>query len=154
MTGGNTNHYTTTELGLRGPTNINELHSDSHFLLQPGPRAPAAKRWRKQSANKLHAASHPIARLAQSVERQALNLMVVGSSPTVGGLVTVLICYWQMIHLPTSIIKLLWNTHLCSRDKHILSQKRAWRRALQAAGVFRRANFARRESKLRSNVIF
>ena len=27
---------------------------------------------------------HPTARLAQSVERKALNLVVVGSSPTVG----------------------------------------------------------------------
>ena len=43
----------------------------------------------------LRAISHATARLAQSAERKALNLVVVGSSPTVGVL-------FSISHLPLS----------------------------------------------------
>ena len=41
--------------------------------------------WKQRNASSLHAQ----ARLAQPAERKALNLVVVGSSPTVGGLLHV-----------------------------------------------------------------
>ena len=45
-------------------------------------------------------ASSITARLAQSAERQALNLMVVGSSPTVG--VSVSVITWKMLYSQVS----------------------------------------------------
>ena len=44
-----------------------------------------------KNANKIHFIS--IARLAQSVERKALNLVVVGSSPTVGVIICCVRCF-------------------------------------------------------------
>ena len=67
MTGGNTNHYTTADLLFREEG----VHSDSVF---------AVRFWNVISSESRSLA----ARLAQSAERKALNLVVVGSSPTVG----------------------------------------------------------------------
>ena len=48
-----------------------------------------------------------MARLAQSVERKALNLVVVGSSPTVGVFFCVAVC--RKVMVPSAIINLLCN---------------------------------------------